>query len=200
MTPPEKIVEGISNLIEDIPNLEDQADNPRTPQVMLSLTFHASPNLTSQAIQSKPTNSGNSDPHNRHYKEKQRSQQSRRSKSPPLGGQTSNQRPDRLAARRQLEFGTRPSNEALNPMAGEIQHLREDMDKFQVDGQPSRYGSHPQGGRHRPFILEITNKAFPLEFMMLAMEQYTKEKDHMEHVDHFLDLMETQTEDDRILC
>ncbi|KAK4850046.1 hypothetical protein QYF36_003381 [Acer negundo] len=87
---------------------------------------------------SKPTNSGNSNPHNRHYKEKQRSQQSRRSKSPPLGGQTSNQRPDRLAARRQLEFGTRPSNEALNPMAGEIQHLREDMDKFQLRRQRPR--------------------------------------------------------------
>ncbi|KAK0582141.1 hypothetical protein LWI29_021957 [Acer saccharum] len=213
MTPPEKTVEGASNLIEDTPNSEGQTDNPRTPQVMPSLTFHASPNLTSQAMQeagvylqrflkimggqitptapqvpiaeevvptqglvttsndppmvrqpklkskivrgepskacqlsdsestysvsskrrSKPTNSGNSDPRSRHYKEKQRSQRSRWSKTPPLGGKTSNPRPDRLTARRRLDFGTRPSSEAPNLMAGEIQRLREDMDKLQVD-------------------------------------------------------------------
>ncbi|KAK0605453.1 hypothetical protein LWI29_027030 [Acer saccharum] len=110
---------------------------------------------------SKPTNSGNSDPRSRHYKEKQRSQRSRRSKTPPLGGKTSNPRPDRLTARRQLDFGTRPSSEAPNLMAGEIQRLREDMDKLQVDGLANRYGSHPRGGRRGPFISEITNKAFP---------------------------------------
>ncbi|KAI9157361.1 hypothetical protein LWI28_021284 [Acer negundo] len=35
---------------------------------------------------------------------------------------------------------------------------------------------------------------------MPAMEQFIEENDHIEHVDHFLDLMATQTEDDRILC